>query len=129
MGQLKHSGRYPDLLNPDAVKSFLEIMHPPISVESCGLAEKARGLDANEPHLMQLHWIMADSPFACVSWNAEIPAKFEAMHGYDLMPQIPRLFAGDDFESRRPTALKVPPDSRQHARSPRANQVWMTLIG
>ena len=101
MGQFKHSGRYPDLLNPDAVKSFLEIMHTPISVESGGLAGKARGFYANEPHLMQLHWVMDDAPFACVSWNAEIPAKFQAMHGYDLMPQLPRLFAGDDLESRR----------------------------
>jgi hypothetical protein len=99
--QFKHSGRYPDLLNPDAVKSFLEIMHTPISVESGGLAGKARGFYANEPHLMQLHWVMDDGPFACVSWNAEIPAKFQTMHGYDLMPQLPRLFAGDDLESRR----------------------------
>ena len=99
--QFKHSGRYPDLLNPDAVKSFLEIMHTPISVESGGLEGKARGFYANEPHLMQLHWAMKDGPFACVSWNAEIPAKFQAMHGYDLMPQLPRLFAGDDLESRR----------------------------
>jgi hypothetical protein len=101
MEQFKHSGRYPDLLNPDAVKSFLDIMHTPISAESGGLAGKARGFYANEPHLMQLHWIMADGPFACVSWNSEIPAKFQAMHGYDLMPQLPRLFEGDDLESRR----------------------------
>jgi len=101
MDQFKHSGRYPDLLNPDAVKSFLEIMHLPISVESGGLAGKTRGFYANEPHLMQLHWVMKDAPFACVSWNAEIPAKFQAMHGYDLMPLLPRLFAGDDLESRR----------------------------
>jgi hypothetical protein len=101
MAQFKHSGRYPDLLNPDAVKSFLEIMHTPISGESGGLEGKARGFYANEPHLMQLHWINADGPFACVSWNAEIPAKFQAMHGYDLIPQLPRLFAGDDLESRR----------------------------
>jgi hypothetical protein len=99
--QFKNSGRYPDLLNPDAVKSFLEIMHTPISVESGGLEGKARGFYANEPHLMQLHWAMKDGPFACMSWNAEIPAKFQAMHGYDLMPQLPRLFAGDDLESRR----------------------------
>jgi hypothetical protein len=99
--QFKHRGRYPDLLNPAAVKSFLEIMHTPISGESGGLAGKARGFYVNEPHLMQLHWEMADGPFACVSWNAEIPAKFQAMHGYDLMAQLPRLFAGDDLESRR----------------------------
>lgn len=101
MRQFKHSGRYPDLLNPDAVKSFLEMMHTPISVESGGLAGKARGFYANEPHLMQLHWVMDDAPFACVSWNAEIPAKFQAMHGYDLVPFLPRLFAGDDLESQR----------------------------
>jgi hypothetical protein len=101
MVKFKHSGRYPDLLNPDAVKSFLEIMHTPIAVESGGLTGKARGFYTNEPHLMQLHWMMADGPFACVSWNTEIPAKFQAMHGYELMPLLHRLFAGDDLESRR----------------------------
>jgi hypothetical protein len=99
--QFKHSGRYPDLLNPDAVKSFLEIMHAPIAAEAGGLLDKTSGFYVNEPHLMQLHWAMQDGPFACVSWNAEIPAKFQAMHGYDLMAQLPRLFAGDDLESRR----------------------------
>jgi hypothetical protein len=101
MPQFKHSGRYPDLLNPDAVKGFLEVMHTPMSDEAGGLAGKVRGFFANEPNLMQLHWAWDDAPFACVSWNAEIPAKFQAMHGYDLMPELPRLFAGEDLESRR----------------------------
>ena len=99
--QFKHSGRYPDLLNPDAVKSFLEIMHGEILSEIDEPSGKVSGFYANEPHLMQLHWAMKDGPFACMSWNAEIPAKFQAMHGYDLMPHLPRLFAGDDLESRR----------------------------
>ena len=100
-GQFKHTGRYPDLLNAGAVKSFLEIMHGEILSEIDEPSGKVSGFYVNEPHLMQLHWALADGPFACVSWNAEIPAKFQAMHGYDLMPQLPRLFAGDDLESRR----------------------------
>jgi hypothetical protein len=99
--QFKHSGRYPDLLNPDAVKRFLEIMHGEILSEIDSPSDKVSGFYANEPHLMQLHWVIADGPFACVSWNAALPAKFQAMHGYDLMPELPRLFAGDDLESRR----------------------------
>ena len=99
--QFKHSGRYPDLLNPDAVKSFLEIMHAPIAAEAGALLDKTSGFYVNEPQLMQLHWAIKDGPFACVSWNAAIPVKFQGMHGYDLMPQLPRLFAGDDLESRR----------------------------
>lgn len=29
---------------------------------------------------MQMHWSTTDGPFAYVSWNAELPESFEAMH-------------------------------------------------
>jgi len=101
MAQFQHSGRYPDLLNPDAVKSFLEIMHAATLAEIDLPHEKVRGFYTNEPNLMQVHWKMEDAPFACVSWNDRIAAVFREMHGYDLMPRLPSLFGGDGLEDRR----------------------------
>ena len=101
MAQFRHSGRYPDLLNADAIQSFLNTMHAEILSEIDDPASKVRGFYANEPNLMQLHWSMTDGPFACVSWNALLPETFQAMHGYDLMPRLADLFEGDDAEARR----------------------------
>jgi hypothetical protein len=101
MAQFRHSGRYPDLLNRDAVGSFLDIMHTRILAEIDDFALKVRGFYTNEPNLMQLHWDLTDGSFACVSWNTLLPETFEAMHGYDLMPRLGALFEGDDMASRR----------------------------
>jgi hypothetical protein len=99
--QFKHSGRYPDLLNADAVKSFLEIMHGAILAAINQPQDKVRGFYTNEPNLMQVHWAMDEAPFACVSWNEHLPAKFAEMHGYDLLAHLPSVFAGDDLEDKR----------------------------
>jgi hypothetical protein len=101
MPQFRHGGRYPDLLNPDAIQSFLNYMHAEILSEIDDPASQVRGFYSNEPNLMQLHWSMTDGPFACVSWNADLPDTFQAMHGYDLLPRLADLFEGDDAEARR----------------------------
>jgi hypothetical protein len=99
--QFKHSGRYPDLLNPEAVKGFLEIMHEPILAEIDDPGAKVHGFYANEPNLMQVHWTLEDGPFACVPWNERIPETFEEMHGYELLPHLPSLYAGEELADRR----------------------------
>lgn len=99
--QFEHTGRYPDLLNPNAVTRFLANMHAPIAAQIENLSSKVEGFYTNEPNLMQLHWDRTDAPFACQPWNEQLPDKFRAMHGYDLRPLLSALYEGDDTEARR----------------------------
>lgn len=101
MAQFKHSGRYPDLLNPDATDRFLAHMHEPILAQINDPASKVEGFYTNEPDVKQLHWNDGESPFACAPWNAEIPARFRQMHGYPLAPVLAALYEGDGIEARR----------------------------
>ncbi|MBI5689674.1 MAG: hypothetical protein HZC55_06215 [Verrucomicrobia bacterium] len=101
MPQFKHTGRYPDLLNPEAVARFLAHMHAPIAAHIADLSAKVEGFYTNEPHLMQLHWAQPEAPFACQPWNDRLPGKFREMHGYDLTPLLGALYEGDDLAARR----------------------------
>jgi hypothetical protein len=102
MAQFGHTGRYPDLLNRQAVASFLSHMHEPIVAGIPDLSSKVEGFYTNEPQLMQLHWsIEKEAPFACVPWNSHLPAKFREMHGYELAPTLDALFEGNELVSRR----------------------------
>ena len=99
--QFKHTGRYPDLLNADAVARFLAYMHEPILARINDPAANVEGFYTNEPNLMQLHWKHDDGPFACAPWNEELPARFRQMHGYDLAPVLGALYGGDGIAARR----------------------------
>ena len=99
--QFKHTGRYPDIMNPAAVASFLSHMHEPIYEHVQESGTTVKGFYTNEPHLMQLPWKLEESPFACAPWNEDIPAKFREMHGYDLWPVMDAVFTGADQTSRR----------------------------
>lgn len=101
MAQFKHTGRYPDLLNRDAMARFIANMHEPILAQIHDPASRVEGFYANEPNLMQVHWQRDEGPFACAPWNAEIPARFKQMHGYDLAPLLAALYGGDGIEARR----------------------------
>ena len=99
--QFKHTGHYPDLLNPEAVARFIANMHAPIAARIENLSSKVEGFYANEPNLMQLHWDQAEAPFACQPWNNQLPEKFRQKHGYDLWPLLGALYDGDGTEARR----------------------------
>ena len=101
MPQFKHTGRYPDLLNPEAVARFLAHMHAPILAQIENPSSKVEGFYTNEPNLMQLHWAQPEAPYACQPWNDRLPGKFRDMHGYDLNPLLGALYVGDDLAARR----------------------------
>lgn len=95
-----HTGHTADLLNSNAVASFITNMHAPMLAQLTNPATQVEGFYANEPNLEQLNW-NTTAPHACVSWNADLPARFQQMHGYDLIPVLSALFAGTDNQSRR----------------------------
>lgn len=99
--QFKHTGHYPDLLNPEAVARFIANMHASIAARIENFSSKVEGFYANEANLMQLHWDRSEAPFACQPWNDQLPDKFREMHGYDLRPLLSALYEGEDTEARR----------------------------
>ncbi|MEM0965350.1 MAG: hypothetical protein AAGJ81_04240 [Verrucomicrobiota bacterium] len=102
MAQFGHSGRYPDLMNREAMGRFIANMHEPILAQIEDPAIQVEGFYANEPNLMQTHWTRDyDSSYACVPWSDGMAEQFERMHGYELNSILPALFEGDDDMSRR----------------------------
>ncbi len=102
--QFGHTGRYSDLMNADAMKTFIELMHEQIAREAGDLIPFVEGFYTNEPNLMQLVWDSSDRserPYAFISWNEQLPALFSEMHGYELLPLLGALYEGDDPEERR----------------------------
>jgi hypothetical protein len=102
MKQFGHTGRYPDLMNRDAIARFIANMHEPILAQIKDPDRTVEGFYCNEPNLMQTHWKPSpDAPYACVPWSDELPATFQKMHGYDIFSILPTLFEGEDDSSRR----------------------------
>ncbi|MDQ8195975.1 hypothetical protein QEH59_16185 [Coraliomargarita sp. SDUM461004] len=102
MKQFGHAGRYPDLMNRQAVGRFIANMHEPILAQIKDPASQVEGFYCNEPNLMQTHWTRAhDAPYACVPWSEGLPQQFSQMHGYDITSTLPYLFEGTGDAARR----------------------------
>jgi len=93
------TGRYPDLLNPNAVASWISLMHEPIIAQITDPASQLEGFYFNEPSLQQLNW--HTTAYATLPWNAELFNHFQTMHGYDLQPAMGALYEGDDLHAKR----------------------------
>lgn len=100
MKQFGHTGRYPDLMNREAMSRFIANMHEPILANIQNPRGKVEGFYCNEPNLMQTAW-GGNAPYACAPWSAGLPALFTKMHGYDLLSILPYLFEGKGDEARR----------------------------
>ena len=106
MKQFGHTGRFPDLMNREAMSRFIANMHEPILAQIEDPASKVEGFYTNEPNLMQTHWQIptsrkAEAPYACAPWSDGLAAQFKEMHGYELLAILPYLFEGEDDEARR----------------------------
>lgn len=99
--QFHHTGHYPNLLDPDAMKSFIHFMHETYKVALQGEWSAVEGIYLNEPSLMQLNWKTTDRTYAYFPWEKNLPATFMRMHGYDPIPRLGALYFGDDLDSRR----------------------------
>jgi len=101
MAQFGHTGRYPDLMNREAMSRFIANMHEPILNQIKDPGKKVEGFYCNEPNLMQTAWGGGKVPYACTPWNEDLPALFKKMHGYELVDVLPYLFEGKDITARR----------------------------
>lgn len=94
------TGHYPDMLNPDAIASWMSLVHEPVLAEMSDPTSQFEGFYANEPNLMQLNWD-STAPYACLSWNDNLFSTFQTMHGYDLEASMGALYDQDDLYSKR----------------------------
>ena len=100
--QFGHAGRYPDLMNREAMSRFIANMHAPILAQIDDSASKVEGFYCNEPNLMQTHWDRkTKAPYACTPWSDALPVVFQKIHGYELFSVLPALFEGGDDDTRR----------------------------
>ena len=100
--QFGHTGRYPDLMNREAMARFIANMHEPILAQIENPSQKVEGFYCNEPNLMQTHWDrQTKAPYACAPWSDGLPDQFKAMHGYELFSILPAIFEGEDDAARR----------------------------
>jgi len=101
IAQFRTTGHTADLLNSNAVASFIANVHAPILEQITNPAASVEAFYANEPNLNQLHWVEKPAPLACMPWTEELPEKFNQMHGYDLMPYLNALYEGTSTEAQR----------------------------
>jgi hypothetical protein len=100
----KTSGRYPNLLNAAAMEKFVALTHEEYAKRFGPLAGKVDVFYANEPNLMSLSFKIdgtaREGSRVFIPWDPALPALFEKEHGYDLLPRLPALYAGDDVASK-----------------------------
>ena len=89
LGDLWFNGMcYCDLMNPEAVKAFLECTHERYK-EHCGeyFGKEIPGIFTDEPC-----YLVARSPVPAVPWSDKFPEFFEKKKGYSIVPHLQELF-------------------------------------
>ena len=93
--------RYPNLLNREAVKRFIDLVYTGYKNNVANIGDKVQAIFTDEPSLMT-HFVNTRDkyPHFIVPWEDRLPARFKEMHGYDLLPQLSSLFNGDTDEDK-----------------------------
>ena len=96
------TGRYPNLLDSAAMEKFVALTHEQYARRLGPLAGTIDVVYTNEPNLMTCWFLPGARPggVAFVPWHEDMVRRFQAEHGYDLVPLLPALFGGDDAVSR-----------------------------
>jgi len=96
------TGRYPNLLDSAATEKFVALTHEQYASRLGPLAGTIDVVYTNEPNLMTCWFLPGARPgdVALVPWHEDLVRRFQAEHGYDLLPLLPALFGGDDPASR-----------------------------
>jgi len=89
--QRKTDGEHPDMLRPEAVQRFIEMCYEPYYARyGQDFGALIKGAFTDEP-----------SPGAWFfPWTANLPAEFQADHGYDLLPWLAHI--GLDIDAHTP---------------------------
>jgi hypothetical protein len=83
---------YGDLLNPAAVRSFLDTTYEAYAAQfQSHFGRTVPAVFTDEP-CFQMHPVFSAGGKLEIPWTAELPAYFEAQNKYDLLPHLPSLF-------------------------------------
>ena len=96
------TGHYPSLLNKEACARFVEVTHQNYANHFGNIKGKIDAFYTGEPNLMSSYWkedgSTAEYPY--VPWEKSIINSFQAMFGYDLLPYLDALFAGNSEQAQ-----------------------------
>jgi len=82
---------YLSLLNPDAVRAFLEATHEAYAqLLADDFGSAVPGVFTDEPCILFRGHGM--TPALAIPWTDDFPGYFQARNGYDLLPHLPALF-------------------------------------
>ncbi|MCX6971848.1 MAG: hypothetical protein NTV93_17065 [Verrucomicrobia bacterium] len=97
-----NTGHYPNLLNPDAMAKFVDLTHAEYARRLGPLAGQIDLFYTNEPHLGSIWHTGGERPggMSFLPWSEALPERFRQDHGYDLMPFLPALYAGESDEAK-----------------------------
>lgn len=96
------NGRWPNLLEPAAIDRWLTLVHDQYAQRIPDFAKKVEAFYTNEPCFDFLDWKgdAKNETFVQVPWVDDFPEVFKRQHGYDLIPRLHALVAGDDDASK-----------------------------
>jgi hypothetical protein len=102
VSQFGNTGHYPNLLDSAAMEKFVDLTHEEYARRLGLLKNQIDVFYTNEPHLGTTWHADGERPTGEVflPWVADLPPRFEKDHGYDLMPLLSALFAGNSDEAR-----------------------------
>lgn len=86
---------YINILNPDAVKRFIELCYEPIVAAEPDAYRYAKAVFTDEPSLMT-SYIHGDEtwPYALAPWTEDLFEEYEKEYGSSLLPYLPMIFEG-----------------------------------
>jgi hypothetical protein len=100
--QFESTGHYGNLLDAAAMETFVELTHAEYARRLGPLTNRIDVFYCNEPHLGSIWHAGGERPGneRYLPWASDVPQRFQKEHGYDLMPFLPALFAGDGDQER-----------------------------
>lgn len=90
---------YINLLMREPTGRFLELNHSAYAAHFPKLSQAFEATFTDEPSLMSM--FMRQQPYAALPWAPELPARFRADHGYDLLPHLPSLLGDVEPDSAK----------------------------
>lgn len=99
-----HTAGYPNLLEPAAMETFVSLTHEGYVRRFGPLPGRIEAFVTHEPNIFS-SWYTHRPPqrpggVIFLPWSADLPQVFRERHGYDLLPLLPALYAGDDAQAR-----------------------------
>lgn len=85
--------RYINILNPEAVKTFITLTHDEYAKRISNIGKRIRAIFTDEPSLMTTYIRPPEKALPALPWVEDLQEEFKRRKGYDLMPHIESLFA------------------------------------